>query len=129
MSSHQKSTSRLLKNDIVLLAMLVVVALILFPIVSHSKKPGIYALVELDGAEYTTLNLNVDATLTVATNHGTNTIVVHDGSVSVESADCPDKTCVRMGWLHSAAMPIVCLPHRLVIEFVDSDGGVDAIAE
>ncbi|MER2149274.1 MAG: NusG domain II-containing protein, partial [Ruminococcus sp.] len=45
-------------------------------------------------------------------------------------ADCPDKTCVRMGWLNRAAMPVVCLPHHLVIEFADgSEGGVDAVAE
>lgn len=135
MSSHQKSTSRLLKNDIVLLAMLVVVALILFPIVSHSKKPGVYALVELDGAEYATLELATDTTLTVATDHGTNTIVVHDGSVSVESADCPDKICVNHASISLTGETIVCLPHKLVITIksdnsaLESEGSIDAVAE
>ncbi len=75
------------------------------------------------------LNREADRTFAVQTDSGTNLVEIKDGKIRVQSADCPDKTCVRMGWLHSAAMPIVCLPHRLVIEFVDSDGGVDAIAE
>lgn len=60
---------------------------------------------------------------------GHNTVEIRGGRIRVKSADCPDKTCVNMGWLSSAAMPIVCLPHGLVIEFVDADGGVDAISE
>lgn len=60
---------------------------------------------------------------------GVNLIEIKDGKIRVKSADCPDKTCVRMGWLDSSAMPIVCLPHQLIVEFTDNDGGVDAIAE
>ena len=56
-----------------------------------------------------------------------NNVEIRDGKIRVESADCPDQTCVNMGWLSSSAMPIVCLPHHLVIEFTDSDGGVDAV--
>ena len=59
------------------------------------------------------------------------TAPLHDvGKIRVSEADCPDKTCVRMGWLNSAAMPVVCLPHHLVIGFADGgEGGVDAVAE
>ncbi|SCX11335.1 hypothetical protein SAMN02910339_01621 [Lachnospiraceae bacterium YSD2013] len=135
MSSHQKSASRLLKNDIVLLAILVVVALILFPIVSHSKKPGAYALVELDGDEYATLSLDTDTTLTVTTDQGTNTIVVHNHEVSVESANCPDLICVNHAPISLTGEVIVCLPHKLVITIKsdnpakESEGSIDAIAE
>ncbi len=70
-----------------------------------------------------------DRTFDVKTDGGVNTIEIKDGKIRVKEADCPDKTCVRMGWLESSAMPIVCLPHGLIIEFVDADSGVDAIAE
>ena len=135
MSSHQKSASKLLKNDIVLLAVLVVAALILFPIVSHSKKPGAYALVELDGAEYATLSLDNDTSLTVTTDQGTNTIVVRNHEVSVESADCPDLVCVNHAPISLTGEVIVCLPHKLVITIKsdnpakESEGSIDAVAE
>ena len=57
-----------------------------------------------------------------------NTIEIKDGKIRVKSAECPDKTCVHMGWLSSSAMPIVCLPNHLVIRFAASDNDVDAVA-
>jgi hypothetical protein len=58
----------------------------------------------------------------------TNTIEVKDGKIRVKEADCRDHTCVKTGWLLSSAMPIVCLPNHLVIEFAGEEGGVDALA-
>lgn len=75
------------------------------------------------------LSQEADHTFEIKTDSGSNTVEIKDGKIRVKDADCPDKTCVRMGWLDSAAMPIVCLPHDLVIAFTDADGGVDAISE
>ena len=58
--------------------------------------------------------------------------IVRDGEVlysRVSEAECPDKTCVRTGWLSSSAMPIVCLPNHLIIEFEDENSEIDALAE
>lgn len=49
-----------------------------------------------------------------------NTVFIENGRICIINADCPDNTCVHMGWLESEAMPIVCLPNRLVIQFVQS---------
>lgn len=70
-----------------------------------------------------------DRSFEIKTDSGSNTVEIKDGKIRVKDADCPDKTCMRMGWLDSSAMPIVCLPHGLVISFTDADGGVDAISE
>ena len=56
-----------------------------------------------------------------------NTVEIRDHRIRVSYADCPDQTCVHMGWLSSASMPIVCLPHQLVIEYADSSDGLDAV--
>ena len=55
-----------------------------------------------------------------------NTVQIQDGKIRILEADCPDETCVRMGWLDSAA-PIVCLPNHLVIEFAGNEEGADVI--
>ena len=68
-----------------------------------------------------------DRTFDIITGGHRNTVEIRDHRIRVSAADCPDQTCVRMGWLRSASMPIVCLPHHLVIEFTDDDGGVDAV--
>lgn len=48
---------------------------------------------------------------------GWNEITIRNSQIFVSDADCPDKTCVKSGILRSENMPIVCLPHRLVIRF------------
>lgn len=56
---------------------------------------------------------------------GSNTVCVEPGRICVLEADCPDCVCVRQGWLSNQAAPIVCLPHRLVIQ-IKSEADVDA---
>lgn len=53
-----------------------------------------------------------------------NCIQIQDGRIRMMEADCPDHTCIQMGWLDSAA-PIVCLPNHLVIQFASSQDSVD----
>ncbi len=46
---------------------------------------------------------------------GKNEIELRPGSIGIVSADCPDKLCVRQGFISDARLPITCLPNRLVI--------------
>ena len=73
------------------------------------------------------LNHTADTTFDVRYEDHINTIEIRDRQIRVLSADCPDQTCVHMGWLKSASMPIVCLPHKLVVEFTDDDQNIDAV--
>ena len=47
---------------------------------------------------------------------GVNRIEVEPGRLRVAAADCPDRICVSQGWLSDQSVPIVCLPHRLIIK-------------
>lgn len=66
-------------------------------------------------------------TLVVEDGQGRNTLQVERGRIRVLEADCPDQVCVRQGWISDQTVPIVCLPHRLVIQFT-SAGEPDAIS-
>lgn len=57
-----------------------------------------------------------------------NTVEIKGNQIHMLAAECPDKTCVQMGWLDSAA-PIVCLPNHLVIEFAKNSEGMDAVIQ
>ncbi|MBQ8961030.1 MAG: NusG domain II-containing protein [Ruminococcus sp.] len=48
-----------------------------------------------------------------------NEIRIEDGTICISDADCPDHTCVRTGKLHSEDIPIVCLPHKLIVRYCD----------
>lgn len=77
--------------------------------------------------ESVALSSSPDRTITVEYEGRTNTIEIKDGRIRVIDADCPDHTCMRMGYLESAALPIVCLPNHLVITFSDESPAVDAV--
>ena len=73
------------------------------------------------------LSLAEDTTFDVVYQGHVNTVEIKDHRIRVLSADCPDQTCVKMGWLSSAKMPIVWLPHQLTVECADSADTVDAV--
>ena len=58
---------------------------------------------------------------------GYNIVTVKPGMICVSEADCPDKICVKRGWASGGVSPIVCMPHRLVIEF-EGETQTDAVA-
>jgi hypothetical protein len=69
------------------------------------------------------------STFTVQGKTGENVIEISPGSIRVLSADCPDGVCVSHGPLERGGTPIICLPNRLVIRWLDSgDAPYDAIA-
>ena len=51
-------------------------------------------------------------------------LAVKDGKIAVTQASCPDHHCMARGFCNSGAQ-IVCLPNRLVIEFL-GDQEIDA---
>ena len=55
-----------------------------------------------------------------------NIIEISEGKIRVSEAGCPDKTCVKMGWLKSST-PVVCLPNRLEIRFLGESNDVDVV--
>ena len=56
---------------------------------------------------------------------GTNTVQVEPGRIRISEADCPDQVCVNRGWIEDGRVPIVCLPHKLMIAIVDGGGELD----
>ncbi len=64
-------------------------------------------------------------TLTFEDESGSNTVSVERGRIRVSEADCPDRVCVNQGWISDGAVPVVCLPHRLMVEIVGGGGELD----
>ena len=80
---------------------------------------GSVAAIYVDGALYDTIDLNAVAVAyerTIRTEYGWNTIWVSHGAIQVADADCPGHDCVKQGAVTDGVIPIVCLPHRLVIQ-------------
>ena len=72
------------------------------------------------------LSNSPDRTIIVEYNGKENTLEIKDHKIRVLEADCPDKVCVNTGWLDSPAIPIICLPNKLIIEFENNDADAAA---
>lgn len=80
---------------------------------------GTMATLWVDGLLYEEIDLAAVAVpyeFDVETEYGTNTVRVAQGEIGVIWSDCPEQVCVNQGSIESAAIPITCLPHRLVIQ-------------
>ena len=75
------------------------------------------------------LSKETNRTFVIPYGGSSNTIEIRDGRIRVLEAECPDKVCVRTGWLSSSAIPIVCLPNHLEISFASGNDDIDAVAE
>lgn len=64
-------------------------------------------------------------TLVLKDGSGLNTVLVEPGRIRISEADCPDQICVNQGYISDSTVPIVCLPHRLMVEIVGARSELD----
>ena len=108
------------KNDMILAAVLLALALVTGGVYyGLHRSPAAYAEVSVDGTVVEKLDLTVDREYTVeSADGGVNRLVVEDGSVWCEEANCPDALCVRQGKQNRDGSVIVCLPHRMIVKII-----------
>ncbi|MCX7828212.1 MAG: NusG domain II-containing protein [Thermanaerothrix sp.] len=81
------------------------------------SSPTLQRVIPLDGSFSGTIRIE-------APDGGFNVVEVRGKTARVLDADCPDRLCVKQGWLSKAGDQAVCLPHRLVVR-VRGDRGED----
>ena len=111
------------KTLLILLAILVLCAICTtFILVKSSALTGQMVKITSDGklVELIDLKKSADRIFTIENELGKNTIKIQNGKISIIESDCPDKICISMGELKSELMPIVCLPHKLIISFTEN---------
>ena len=87
-------------------------------LLSRPGRGGQTAVISVNGETVETVDLGrvkAPYDIPIETPWGRNTVHVEPGAISVTAADCPDRIGVQMGKLTQGGIPIVCMPHRLVI--------------
>ncbi|MBO5322199.1 MAG: NusG domain II-containing protein [Clostridia bacterium] len=105
-----------IRNDVILIAAILLVAILSFLIFKSSLKNGENAVITVEGETVAVLTLSEDTTKTIETKYGINEVTIMDKTVFVSNADCPDKICVEHREISRVGETIVCLPHKLVVE-------------
>ncbi len=108
-----------IRNDVILVAVILVVACAVWLVTELSKEEGAYAVVVVNGEETARYPLNRDAEICLESeNGGYNILVIKDGTADVVEASCPDKICVNQHSIDRTGETITCLPNKTVIKIV-----------
>ena len=104
------------RYDRLFLVILAGVILLLFLYQHFAGSKGSYILVTQNGEKIGEYSLLENQTFVVTDeNHSYNTIVIENGQVWINQADCPDKLCVKQGKISKNGQSIICLPPKLTI--------------
>lgn len=105
------------KKDMILIGVLLCVAVAgLLAVQLLQRQSGAAVTITVGGETYGTYALDKSQVIEVDDEKGYNRIVIEDGYVRMEEADCPDQYCVKHAKIHYNHETIICLPHALVVE-------------
>ena len=116
MQTTAETTRKKVKNDIIfivsLLLLFSVVALCLFLF----RTLGDTVVVTVNGEIFGEYSLNENRTVEITNGDGYNLLVIRDGMVSIEEANCPDGICSSHRPVQHNGESIICLPNKVVVE-------------
>ena len=107
-----------LRNDLILIGVLVVVAVLALLCIHFFQTEGKQVTVSIGGEHYTTYSLDADGRFELSTGADRthrNVLVIADGVAWVEEADCPDLICVHHRPISKKGDTIVCIPNQTVV--------------
>lgn len=109
------------KNDLVLAVVVIVIAAAALAGIYLTKQKGGQVTITIGSEVYKTVPLQKNDRIEINRDGETNIVVIEDGAVYMESANCPDKICVNHSKIKYKGETIVCLPHRLVVEITEGE--------
>ncbi|OGD78493.1 MAG: hypothetical protein A2Y64_09445 [Candidatus Coatesbacteria bacterium RBG_13_66_14] len=89
------------------------------------EEPGATAVVTYPGGEIR-VGLDEERTLVLEGPVGETVVRIEGGRAWVESSDCPQKLCVKMGGIDKAGEAVWCVPNGVGVR-IEGEGGVDAV--
>ena len=110
------------KREIIILLIICILAIasMLGIRIYQSRQAAIYVQVSVDGRIVCSLLLEEDTTKRIETEDGYNDLIIKDGYAYIAEADCPDHICVHQGKISKLGESIICLPHKMAIQIVNT---------
>ena len=88
-----------------------------------------FARISVDGTAVMTADLSHDGEFALP-GHPAVRFTVQNGKIAFSDSDCPDKTCIRSGFLSRPGQITACLPNRVSLAVIGAEepGAIDAVA-
>ncbi len=116
------------KNDIILLGIILVVAIIAIVLINVFKIEGTYVVVVVDQTEVAKYSIdeNIEIKLSYEENKY-NILVIEDGKAYIKDASCKDHICVNHNKIQYVGETITCLPNKTVIKISGEKQEIDIV--
>ena len=115
--------------DKILIAGLVILTILSFPVIKHLHREGRWVVIEADGKVVGNFSLQEDRLVPVDGKLGTTRVEIAGKEVRVLDSPCPLKICVESGPISRSGETLVCLPNRVVIRIKGKDErSIDAVS-
>ncbi len=119
-------------GDKVLIICLAVIAVLILVWNTVGVSPGqaVTAVITQDGSVIKEINLNdlKEPEFIYIDEPVKQLIRAEKGKIRFMESDCPNKTCVKTGWLTKAGDRAVCIPSKVVITIVGKNNKIDTFA-
>lgn len=112
--------------DLGLIGLLLIVAGVLYLVFVLGSGSGQWAIVCVDGEEIARYSLLEEGSFPV--NGGTNILHIEGGRACLTDANCPDKLCVKQGWIEYTGQRITCLPNHLTVSLEGVEEGMELVS-
>lgn len=121
------------KKDFILITVILIAIAALFGYTKFKDANEEAAVVAVykDNELYKEIPLDEEVEFTIKDREHINKVKVHDNGVEVTEANCPDKVCVKTGFITKPSQSIVCIPNKLNIKIIDNNSSdeIDAVVQ
>ena len=105
------------KSDIFIVLIVIIMALmgIIWVYSAYTSNVDAEVIITVNSEIFKETSLKSDKGQVIKIND-TNTVVIENGYVYMQSANCNDKLCIKQGKITKIGESIVCLPNKIVVE-------------
>lgn len=125
MKNRDSGSRRIFKRSDVVIAL--VILLVAAVMLINSGSDGSYAAVYYNGEQIGSYPLDESGFYPLE-EYGV-TLEVSDKKIRVQDSDCPDRVCVKTGFISSPKQTIVCLPNHISVRIINenNDDNIDIV--
>lgn len=121
------------KNDIWIVLVFIIIAAVT-ALAYHfaagaGDETGTIAVISMDGKIIKTINLDTLAEpvkIEIAGQYR-QVIYAEQGRICFGESECPNKSCVKIGWISQRGSTAVCLPNRVIIKIEGNSDETDGV--
>ncbi|MGB9681867.1 MAG: NusG domain II-containing protein [bacterium] len=104
------------RKDLVIISSLFALIFLTYLFNSFKSILGTTVIIQVSGKETIRLPLNRDKTIKVQGPLGESIIEIKNRKVRMLFSPCPDKLCMKQGWIDKTSQSIICVPNRIIIK-------------